>query len=88
MGKTGSFINVEPEHIVVECIKKAEDDQNLILRLYKHAGVKTECEISLNLNRMLRKADKTNILEDEVLEEAEVYGNRLKLPLNPYEICR
>ncbi|MBO3841936.1 MAG: alpha-mannosidase, partial [Candidatus Brockarchaeota archaeon] len=87
LGKTGSFINVEPEDIVVECIKKAEDDQSLILRLYEHAGVKTACEISLNLNRMLIKADKTNILEDEVLEEVEVHGNRLKLSLNPYEIC-
>jgi len=29
LGKTSSFLNVEPENVIVECIKKAEDDKNL-----------------------------------------------------------
>jgi len=49
--------------------------------------VETSCEIILNLNRTLIKAYKTNILEDEVLEEVEIHGNKLRLSLNPYEIC-
>ncbi|MEM3466077.1 MAG: glycoside hydrolase family 38 C-terminal domain-containing protein [Thermoproteota archaeon] len=87
LGKVGSFISVEPKDTIIECVKKAEDDQSLILRLFEHMGVKNNCEILLNLNKTLRKAYKTNILEDEVLEEVKVYGNRLSFSLNPYEIC-
>jgi hypothetical protein len=57
------------------------------LRLYEYAGLEIEVEIALNLNRIVKRACKTNILEEEVLEKVEVYGNRLKLPLKPYEIC-
>jgi alpha-mannosidase len=87
LSKAGSFINVEPDSIIVECVKKAESDQSLVLRLYEHAGLETEVEIALNLNRIVKRACKTNILEEEVLEKIEVYGNRLKLSLKPYEIC-
>ncbi len=87
LGKSSSFIQVEPENMIVECVKKAENDQNLVLRLYEHAGAKTEVEVALNLNRALREAYKTSILEDEVLEKTDVYRNKLKFSLNPYEIC-
>lgn len=87
LSKAGFFINVEPDSIIVECVKKAESDQSLVLRLYEHAGLETEVEIALNLNRIVKKACKTSILEEEVFEEVEVYGNRLKLSLKPYEIC-
>ncbi|MGQ9691393.1 MAG: glycoside hydrolase family 38 C-terminal domain-containing protein [Thermoproteota archaeon] len=87
LGKTGTFIHIEPENIIVECVKKAEDNQKLVLRLYEYAGLKTEVEALLNLNKTLREACKTNILEDEVLEKIEIEENKLKFSLNPYEIC-
>ncbi|MGB9717115.1 MAG: glycosyl hydrolase-related protein [Thermoproteota archaeon] len=87
LSKTGSFISMEPEGTIIECVKKAEDDKSLVLRLFEHTGVKSSCEMMLNLDKTLKKACKTNILEDEVLEEVEVHANRLKLSLNPYEIC-
>jgi alpha-mannosidase len=87
LSKTGSFISVKPESAIIECVKKAEDGESLVLRLFQHTGVRNSCEILLNLDKTLKKAFKTNLLEDEVLEEVGVYANGLKLSLNPYEIC-
>jgi len=87
LSKTGSFISVKPESAIIGCVKKAEDGESLVLRLFEHTGVRNSCEILLNLDKTLKKAFKTNLLEDEVLEEVGVYANGLKLSLNPYEIC-
>ncbi|MGQ9691325.1 MAG: hypothetical protein ACUVQY_08725 [Thermoproteota archaeon] len=35
---------------------------------------------------MMREAYKTNILEEEVFEKIDAYGNKSKVFLNPYEI--
>jgi alpha-mannosidase len=85
--KVGSFLQVEPKNVIIDCVKKAEDDENLILRLYECTGVETEAEVTLNLNRSIKDAYKTNILEDKILEKIKVYENKLKFPLKPYEIA-
>jgi len=42
-----SFINVEKENIILETLKKAEDDNSLILRLYESSGRKTQTSLKI-----------------------------------------
>ncbi|MEM1558171.1 MAG: glycoside hydrolase family 38 C-terminal domain-containing protein, partial [Thermoproteota archaeon] len=84
--KVSSFLRIEPKNAIVTCVKKAEDGQSLIIRLYECAGVSSEIEITLNLNKVVKEAYKTNILEDEILEEIKTNGNKLKFSIKPYEI--
>lgn len=85
--KNYSFISIWPKNAIIECIKKAEDDKDLIIRIYECNGVKTRVQITLNINKTIKNAYKTNLLEDEVLEKIEIDGNKLNFLLNPYEIA-
>ncbi len=41
------FVNVTPENVVLTAMKKAEDDDSIILRFYEWAGRDTEVKIQL-----------------------------------------
>ena len=42
-----AFVEVKPENVVLTAVKKAEDDDGLILRFYEWAGKETEVKIQL-----------------------------------------
>lgn len=78
-----SFLEVEPDNIVVETIKKSSNGNNIVVRLYESANkygllnIKPKFEIS--------KAWRTNILEDQIRELA-VENNEIKYVFRPYEL--
>ena len=43
----GSYLLIEPENIVLSALKKAEDNDDMILRCYETAGIATEAKICL-----------------------------------------
>jgi len=81
-----SFIQAEPENLIVTAVKKAEDTEDVILRLYETAGKRADARITLNLYRGISSAVKTNFLEETVLEEIEVSGDTVNFNVNPHEI--
>jgi alpha-mannosidase len=88
ISKNSSFLHVEPENLVLTVLKRVEDGEGLILRLYETAGRETQANISLNLSRAVKKAFKTNLLEDEKMEdEVNVETNLIKFKVSPYEIA-
>lgn len=77
-----SLLTVTAPNIVVESIKKAEDSDNLILRLYESAGALTTTTIELNPRLSVAAVWLTNLLEEP---EAQM-ELPLKLSLKPFEI--
>ena len=78
-----SLISVDLPNIVVETVKRAEDGNGIIVRLYesqRRRGV-----LTLSAGFELAEAWHTNLLEEN--EAAlEPSGNSVELPVRPYEI--
>ncbi len=68
---------------VIDCIKKAEDSDATVLRLYESHNSKTVTEITLGFDA--QKAYICNTLEEE-LEELPIKNNTLSLNLSNFEI--
>jgi alpha-mannosidase len=72
-----SFLRVEPEELVVSAIKRAEDDEALIVRLYNIAD--QEARGALGLHIGIAEAVETNLNEEEK-EALEIVGGE-EVPL-------
>ena len=62
-----SFCQIEPKSVMLLTLKKAEDNDDVIVRLWETHGVETEVMFSLNIGS-IREAFKAN-LEEEIIEE-------------------
>src|SRR5215207_6777517 len=52
--QSDSFITVDPEHVMVTVLKRAEDDSGLVLRAFETSGAAARASISLpNLGRVI-----------------------------------
>jgi alpha-mannosidase len=57
------FLSVSAPNILVSTLKKAEDDDSVILRVYDIEG--KDAEATLNLFAPVKAAEKVNIIEEE-----------------------
>ena len=78
-----SFASVDQDNVILETVKAAEDGNGIILRLYESENAKTKA--CLTVNRDFEKAYICNLLE-QTETEATVSGNRIQIPVKPYEI--
>ena len=58
-----SFLSLSAPNVLVSTIKRAEDDDSVVLRVYDIEGKNTETTVSLFVP--LKTAEKTNIIEEE-----------------------
>ncbi len=80
-----SFAAIAPENLILQVIKKAEDDEALILRLYEFAGRAARARIALPLRAA--KAVETNLMEHGATPVAlSADGRHVSLPVGPYQI--
>jgi alpha-mannosidase len=80
---SGSFINFDSRHVVLDTIKPAEDGLGTILRLYESSGGRET--IKLIWPYTFNAAYVSNALE-EPLQPLELEGSCLTLSFTPYEI--
>jgi alpha-mannosidase len=79
-----SFVSVSPENIVVTAIKKAEDDDGLIIRFYEWAG--RETQVTLTLPAGATRAVETNLMEKAEKALSIEKNGSIVVPTRPYEI--
>ena len=79
----GGFCRVSEPNIIVEAIKKAEEDEAVIIRLYESGKIRTNVTVYFALP--LKRAAECNLMEEEekVLSCGE---NNVSLQLLPFEI--
>jgi len=80
---TFSFMQVEPENVIVEVLKKAYDTDEFIVRLYETHG--ESCIAKLTMPSEISSACETDLLEREI-GEVEFDGKKMITPLKAYEI--
>ncbi len=78
-----SLFQLSASNVVLETVKKAEDSDDLILRLYEAENKATVCDLTLGFPA-------AEILETNLMEENEqtlaLAGNALSLAFRPFEI--
>lgn len=88
-----SYASVNKKNMVIETIKKAEDGNGIVIRLYERDNAKTS--VRLLVDTELTRAFTCNLLENEeteltVEEVVNEYGKRVKavnFVAKPFEIC-
>ena len=78
-----SFVQVRPENVVLTAVKKAEDDQTLVLRFYEWAG--RESDVRLQLPAVVQSAVETDLMEKPVGSLA-FQEDVVTVHTKPYEI--
>ena len=78
-----SFASVDDPNLVLDTIKRAEDSDALVLRLYEAHGARGRAR--LRVAAPFSSARRANILEDDG-EALEVDGDAVLLPYRPHEI--
>jgi len=78
-----SFVTTNQPNVIVETIKRAEDGNGIIVRLYESQRMRGTFILTTAFN--LATAWKTNILEENQIE-IDVDGNQLHLQIKPYQI--
>lgn len=80
---TYSFVQIEPENVVLTAVKKAEDDSALVLRFYEWAG--REGDVTLQIPAGASSASETDLME-RPLADLPVRGGTVTVHTKPYEI--
>jgi alpha-mannosidase len=83
--KTFSLFSIEPDGVVFGALKKSENGDGYILRLFNpYRDVKT---VTIRFSKQLTKAVETNIIETETYRELNIVnGNTLEVEMKPLEI--
>ena len=81
-----SFASVSPENVVLTAVKKAEDANGLIFRVYEWAGKETTAEFHVPPGAT--GATVTNLMEqpDPNAIRSRWKGDVVRVPIKPYEI--
>lgn len=80
---SGSFLEVDSEHVIVETIKVAQNGDGLIVRLYECHNQRGK--LQLRFGRPVASAELANMLE-ETLGAAEVQDGAVVLNVRPFEV--
>ena len=81
--KSFSFVKVDPENIILEAIKQAEESPHLIMRLYETRGKETSAQILFFQSPL--EIWETDLLEREI-SRLPLEGKLLKTDLGAHEI--
>lgn len=81
---TFSFASVDAGNVTLETVKKAENSDAVVLRLYEHANARANATITFGIP--VKSAKLVNLME-EGAEPVEVRNNSVTLNLRPFEIA-
>jgi alpha-mannosidase len=79
-----SFVGIIGDNVVLTALKKTEDSDALLLRLYEWAGKTGNVKISLP--KGVSRASLTNLMEKSEDAMLSVTNHQVTIPVHPYEI--
>jgi alpha-mannosidase len=79
-----SYVSVSSPNVILTAMKKAEDSNALILRMYEAAGVEEQVKVTLPAGA--RRAVLTNLMENEDGASVPLSDRTAELSIDPYEI--
>lgn len=82
-GTDFSFVQTDNNHIIVEAVKKAEDSDHIIIRLYECHG--TSAAAAIRFGQPPKRVLLTDLMEQEIMP-LELCGCEVELLFKPFEI--
>ncbi len=82
-GPKRSYFHIDSSNVVIDTIKKAEEGEDIILRLYETYN--TRDIVNLRFTFPVKKCTETDLLEHE-LDEMQINEGTITFTINPYEI--
>ena len=79
-----SYLSVAPENVVLTAVKKAEDDNGLIFRVFEWAG--KQSDVTFTVPPGATAATETNLMEKSLGTPLPLSGGKVTVPIHPYEI--
>ena len=83
MKESFSLVSTDSKNVIIETVKKAENGDSMIVRMYEAFDCRTTAEIKVAEG--FSKAYLCDLLENEI-SELELKDNKVKLPLSNFEI--
>ena len=77
-------MSVKPETVVLTALKKAEDDNGLIFRVYEWAG--KSGDVQFHVPKGATAATVTNLMEKPEGDALKISGDTVTAPIHPFEI--
>jgi alpha-mannosidase len=84
MPASHSFVAVENANVTLSAVKKAEDANGLIFRMYEWAGKASEVKLHVPAGALY--AVETNMMEKPEGERLAMADDVVTVPIKPYEI--
>lgn len=81
--KSGGYLSIG-QNGVISAVKRAEDGDGIIMRIYDAGGEGGVVDIECNFD--VRSYVETNLLEEPLGEPADIPNGRIRLDLKPFEI--
>jgi alpha-mannosidase len=78
-----SFVEVQPDNVIVSAMKKAEDEDGLVVRFYEWAG--KQGDVRFELPAGAQSASETDMMEKPI-GEIPLQNGRITVSTKPYEI--
>jgi alpha-mannosidase len=79
-----AYATVTPENVMLTAVKKAEDSNSLIFRVYEWAG--KSGDVVIHLPKGVTGATLTNLMEKPEGTALRIVDNTVTAPIHPYEI--
>jgi len=79
-----AYVTVRPDNVVLTALKKAEDSNGLIFRVYEWAG--KSGDVQFHVPKGATGATITNLMEKPEGAELKVVDDTVTAPIHPYEI--
>ncbi|MDQ0972536.1 alpha-mannosidase [Neobacillus niacini] len=77
------FAQIDNDNVLLETVKKAEDDDAIVVRFYEYKQFRNNTSVSFA--SPIKKAVECNLIEEE-LKEADYQDKTLSFSVSPYEI--
>jgi alpha-mannosidase len=78
-----SLASTDAPNVIIESVKKAEDGNGVILRLYESHGIDVRATVCIGIP--VKRASLTNLLEEEI-DQVKVEAGKAVVGLKPFEI--
>jgi alpha-mannosidase len=80
--KSFSFIGIDNKNVIISAVKKAEEDNSIIIRMYESTGKSADATLTLPLN--VKAINESDLLETKI-GKLETVNNSVILKFRPFE---
>ncbi len=81
-----SLVSVDQANVMLETVKRAEDGNGVILRLYEYENARTNAEVTFGMDKTIKSVQECNLMEEAEGEALAHTKDSFTFCIKPYEI--